>query len=340
MERAFANVSRGPRQLALGAMPIVESLTADRWVRIVILAAGYSLTGIVGLSLAIPPGYATAVWPPSGIALAAILMWGPRVWPGIAIGSVLVNLGVAFTTASAEFTLMSVVIALSIAAGSTIQALVCAGATRRWVGVAKVFETGPATLAFTGIAVVSCLIASSWGVATLSVAGLLAASNFLASSADLVARRPDRRDRLRAGLPDMAPVAADRPQTLANRRVDRFVRIARRDDHNRLRGARAGPGRAEPLDLPAAPLPRVDRVPLPAERRRPRRVPPFRDRGRRDRERHRPVRRRKDDRLVADAASLRRPDGRDGLQSPPQSRAIGNTSTNSRASASRWSSSL
>ena len=63
-------------------MPIVESLTADRWVRVVILTAGYSLTGIVGLSLAIPPGYATAVWPPSGIALAAILMWGPRVLAG------------------------------------------------------------------------------------------------------------------------------------------------------------------------------------------------------------------------------------------------------------------
>jgi integral membrane sensor domain MASE1 len=33
------------------------------------------------------------VWPPSGIALAAVLMWGPRVWPGIAAGSVLVTKG-------------------------------------------------------------------------------------------------------------------------------------------------------------------------------------------------------------------------------------------------------
>jgi diguanylate cyclase (GGDEF)-like protein len=162
-------------------MPIIESLTADRWVRVVILAAGYSLTGIVGLSLAIPPGYATALWPPSGIGLAAILMWGPRVWPGIAVGSVLVNLGVAVTTATAEFTWMSVVIALSIAAGSTVQAIACAGALQRWVGVARLFETGPATLAFTGIAVVCCLIASSWGVATLNVAGVVAAKDFLAS---------------------------------------------------------------------------------------------------------------------------------------------------------------
>ena len=162
-------------------MSILESLTADRWVRVVILAAGYSLTGIVGLSLAIPPGYATAVWPPSGMALAAILLWGPRVWPGIAIGSILVNFGVAVTTSSTGFTLMSVVIALSIAAGSTVQALACAGAVERWVGVNKLFETGPATLAFTGIAVVCCLIASSWGVATLNVAGVVEPANFLSS---------------------------------------------------------------------------------------------------------------------------------------------------------------
>ena len=57
---------------------IKESSGADRWVRVAILAAGYTLTGIVGLSLAIPPGYATAVWPPSGIALAAVLLWPIR----------------------------------------------------------------------------------------------------------------------------------------------------------------------------------------------------------------------------------------------------------------------
>lgn len=162
-------------------MPIFESLITDRWVRVVILAAGYSLTGIVGLSLAIPPGYATAVWPPSGMALAAILMWGPRVWPGIAIGSLLVNIGVAVTTSTTGFTLLSVLVAVSIAAGSTVQALACAGAVERWVGVDKLFETGPATLAFTGIAVVCCLIASSWGVATLNVAGVVEPADFLSS---------------------------------------------------------------------------------------------------------------------------------------------------------------
>jgi diguanylate cyclase (GGDEF)-like protein len=161
--------------------PIRESLAADRWVRVTILAAGYTLTGIVGLSLAVPPGYATPVWPPSGIALAAVLLWGPRVWPGISIGSFLVNVAVAITTSAVEFNLLSLVVAAAIAVGSTVQALACAAALRRWIGVARLFETGRATLAFAGITAASCLVASTWGVATLAVTGVIGAAQFLDS---------------------------------------------------------------------------------------------------------------------------------------------------------------
>ncbi len=160
---------------------IKDSSSTDRWVRVAILAAGYTLTGIVGLSLAIPPGYATAVWPPSGIALAAILMWGPRVWPGIAAGSVLVNLAVALTTAQATFGFTSLLVALSIAVGSTVQLLVCASALRRFIGVAQVFETGPATLAFSGISAAACLIACTWGIATLSLSGVVGTTQLFES---------------------------------------------------------------------------------------------------------------------------------------------------------------
>lgn len=154
-------------------------LAADRWVRITILAAAYSLTGIVGLSLAIPPGYATAVWPPSGIALAGLFLWGPRVWPGIAIGSFLVNVAVAMTAAEVSFSGISAIVAASIAAGSTVQALACTGALRRFSGLEQLFESGSAMLLFTGIVTVASLIASSWGVASLNVAGIVPADRFL-----------------------------------------------------------------------------------------------------------------------------------------------------------------
>ena len=174
-------MEKGPWRRDTESTPIQASLAADRWVRVVILAAGYTLTGIVGLSLAIPPGYATAVWPPSGIALAAVLLWGPRVWPGIVAGSVLVNVAVSLTTADIPFNAMSVVIAAAIAVGSTVQVLACAGAIQRWVGVARMFETGPSALLFTGLAAAGCLIASTWGVASLSVAGVVRADQFLDS---------------------------------------------------------------------------------------------------------------------------------------------------------------
>ncbi len=150
-----------------------DLLFHDRLIKILILAAGYCLTGIVGLSLAIPPGYATAVWPPSGIAFAAILMWGPRIWPGIWVGSFLVNITVALTGANAGLDFTSLVIAVSIAVGSTLQALVGGYLLQRWVGVERFFVSGPATLAFTSIAALCCLVASTWGVTSLKLAGIV-----------------------------------------------------------------------------------------------------------------------------------------------------------------------
>ena len=56
-----------------------------------LLAVVYFVAAKLSLLLAIPPGYATAVWPPSGIALAATLLLGNRLWPGVWLGAALVN---------------------------------------------------------------------------------------------------------------------------------------------------------------------------------------------------------------------------------------------------------
>src|SRR5712692_8148569 len=62
--------------------------------QVLLLAAAYFGAAKLSLLLAIPPGYATAVWPPSGIALAAALLAGTRIWPGIWLGAALTNLTV------------------------------------------------------------------------------------------------------------------------------------------------------------------------------------------------------------------------------------------------------
>src|SRR3989441_10827817 len=63
------------------------------------LAAVYVLAGKLGLLLAFVHASATAVWPPTGIALAAFLLLGYRVWPGIFLGAFLVNLTTAGSVA-------------------------------------------------------------------------------------------------------------------------------------------------------------------------------------------------------------------------------------------------
>src|SRR5438045_4473471 len=61
-------------------------------------AAIYFVAGRLALLLAIPPGYATAVWPAAGLALGCILLFGNRAWPGVIIGSFLVNFWTSLDT--------------------------------------------------------------------------------------------------------------------------------------------------------------------------------------------------------------------------------------------------
>src|SRR5947207_1356600 len=102
--------------------------------RVFILAVAYWISGRLGLLLAVPPGYATAVWPPSGVALIGILLLGGRHWPGIWLGSFCVNLGMALDASSTEAILKSLAIAGSIGLGASMQAAVGARLVRRFVG--------------------------------------------------------------------------------------------------------------------------------------------------------------------------------------------------------------
>ena len=156
-------------------------IAVDRWLKIVSLAAGYCFTGGLGLLLAIPPGYATAVWPPSGIALAGLLWWGPRVWPGIWVGSFLINVWVAYATTGANPSFTSLALAASIGVGSTLQALLGAFLVQRWVGAGKLFASAPAILSFTGIAALCCLLAPTWGVTSLALTGVVHLDEYFAS---------------------------------------------------------------------------------------------------------------------------------------------------------------
>src|ERR1041384_6926813 len=91
-------------------------------VRVVALAAVYCCTAKLGLKLAFLNASATAVWPPTGIALAAALLLGYRVWPGIWLGAFLANI----TTAGTILT------SIGIATGNTAEALIGAWFVHRF----------------------------------------------------------------------------------------------------------------------------------------------------------------------------------------------------------------
>src|SRR5262245_3181564 len=101
-----------------GTMPTAAMRPAAAmplWAKLGLLAFAYFAAAQASLAFAIPPGYATAIWPPSGIALAALLLWGPQAWPGVWLGALITNYAVD----------LSVGAALGIATGNTLEG-VCA----------------------------------------------------------------------------------------------------------------------------------------------------------------------------------------------------------------------
>ena len=65
-----------------------------RWfVQVLALAVVYHIVGRLGTLLIAPPISAAPVWPAAGVALAALLVFGCRIWPGVLLGSFLINVG-------------------------------------------------------------------------------------------------------------------------------------------------------------------------------------------------------------------------------------------------------
>ncbi len=91
-------------------------------IKIFVIVAGYFILAKLGLLMAFKQTNASPVWPPTGFALAVILLWGYRVWPGVFIGAFLINVltfiwnGIPFTT--------SILMSFGIGAGNTLEAIV------------------------------------------------------------------------------------------------------------------------------------------------------------------------------------------------------------------------
>ncbi|MDE2585193.1 MAG: MASE1 domain-containing protein, partial [Betaproteobacteria bacterium] len=130
------------------------------------LVVAYVLTGKLALLLALPPGYASAIFPPAGIALAGALIGGRRALPWIFLASLLLNLWAGYSPAHAV-TMPGVTAALLIAAASMSQAACGGWWLRRAIGHPCAFDQASDVGRFLLLAPAICIVSAS-----LSVGGL------------------------------------------------------------------------------------------------------------------------------------------------------------------------
>ena len=122
-----------------------------------------------GLALASIHPSATPIWPPTGVALAAVLLWGYRTWPAIFAAAVIANA----TTAG------SVATAIAIATGNSLEAVVGAYLINRWSSGCNTFSTPNSVAKFALICfVIATPISASIGLTSLATAGYIERTNF------------------------------------------------------------------------------------------------------------------------------------------------------------------
>lgn len=133
--------------------------------RIAILTLLYIGAGKLGLSLAFTHSSASPVWPPTGFALAALLLMGMPYAPAILIGAFVVNYTVPGARADTS---------LAIAVGNTLEAVLGCALTRRFASGISCFREVPGIFRFIFIAAIpSTLLSAAVGVGSLWLAGLI-----------------------------------------------------------------------------------------------------------------------------------------------------------------------
>ena len=136
---------------------------------IVALSAVYFAAGKLGLSLALVNTSATAVWPPTGIAIAALLLFGSRLWPGVFIGAFLVNVSTTYGLGSS----------IGIAVGNTLEAVVAAMLVSRFAHGARAFERPHDVFKFAFLAgLLATNLSATIGTTTLGLFGLASWTDF------------------------------------------------------------------------------------------------------------------------------------------------------------------
>jgi signal transduction histidine kinase len=153
------------------ALSFVERGLPSHLARVAALAATYAVVARLGLGVEALGGLATLVWPPTGVALAALVIFGVALWPGVAAGALIANVSAG----------ASVSVASGIAVGNTIEAVLGATIVLRTAGFERGLGTFRSVTAVVLAAFASTLVSATVGVASM-LGGRLIAGDQLGST--------------------------------------------------------------------------------------------------------------------------------------------------------------
>ena len=156
----------------------LSNVEQNRLLIYVVLPVSYVIAGRLELFLAVLPGYATPIFLPAGIAVAAMLLAGTRAFPGVFAGSLLLNILVGYSKDHHVDAIDSTA-ALAIAAASALQAIVGGGVLRRFVGYPATLDTPRQLVTYLLATPFICVtsatlsVCSLWGLGIVQSDGLL-----------------------------------------------------------------------------------------------------------------------------------------------------------------------
>ena len=162
MSTRLASRARIGRQ-AVGALSRREHARAARYAgAIALVAVAYYLAGRIGLELAYLDGAVAALWPPAGLGLAVLFLYGARLWPGIVIGDLLLgDLSTPLGTVLAQ------------TLGNTLALVAAALLLRRLTAGRGGLERVADVLAFVACALVAALVSAAFGPLSLRLGDVI-----------------------------------------------------------------------------------------------------------------------------------------------------------------------
>jgi PAS domain S-box-containing protein len=169
-----------PQPASLPPSAATAPLGTAGWLqRVALVASAYFVAGKLGLLLAVPPGYASAIFPGSGIAVAAALLFGRPGLLGVGLGSFALNSLISLSVNGGRLPLASLFASGSIALGAVLQALAAARLARKYVGFPHPLDTGRTVARFLiSVGPLACVVNGLWGPLSLLLAGAFAVADF------------------------------------------------------------------------------------------------------------------------------------------------------------------